>query len=154
MANPAPKPPDARRRRRDVSASQAAHRLPITGRQGAPPKSPVRLGAAGRRWWRWAWSTPQATTWNAGFIEPLAKRAQLEDQWVTALEGDADGDQRATDTAVRLLPLILRMDDAFGLTPTSAAKLHYAFVADEPVQDVPTSAGVTDIRNRLKGMRD
>jgi len=88
-------------------------------------------------------------------MEPLAKRAQLEDQWVTALEGDADGDQRATDTAVRLLPLILRMDDAFGLTPAAAAKLHYAFVADEPVPaDAASNTNVTDIRNRLKGMRD
>ena len=73
---------------------------------------------------------------------------------VEALEGDADGDQKATDTAVRILPLILRMDDAFGLTPAAAAKLHYAFVADEPAQEMPTSAGVTDIRNRLKNMRD
>jgi len=154
MGNPAPKPSDARRRRRDVSASQAAHRLPITGRQGTPPKAPVRLGTAGRRWWKWAWSTPQATTWNASFLEPLAKRAQLEDQWVTALEGDADGDQRATDTAVRLLPLILRMDDAFGLTPAAAAKLHYAFVDDEPAPPVESAGNVTNIRDRLKGMRD
>jgi hypothetical protein len=154
MGTPVPKPSDARRRRRDVSASQAAHRLPLTGRQGPPPKSPVRLGAAGRRWWRWAWSTPQAALWHDGFIEPLAKRAQLEDQWVAALDGDADGDSKATDTAVRLLPLILRMDDAFGLTPTAAAKLHYAFVDDEPPPAPDTAGNVTNIRDRLKGMRE
>lgn len=154
MPSPVPKPADARRKRRDVSASQAAHRLPLTGRLGSAPRCPVRLGAAGKRWWKWAWSTPQATQWNQGFMEPLARRAQLEDQWVKAIE-DEDGDSRATDTAVRLLPLILRLDESFGLTPTGAGKLHYAFVDEAPAEpDAPTPAGVTNIRDRLKGMRE
>ena len=154
MPSPVPKPADARRKRRDVAASQAAHRLPLTGRSGPAPKCPVRLGPAGRRWWLWAWSTPQATTWHDGFIEPLSRRAQLEDQWVAAIESE-DGDSRATDLAVRLLPLILRIDEAFGLTPTGATKLHYAFVDEPAPEATPESTGnVTNIRDRLKGMRE
>jgi hypothetical protein len=51
--------------------------------------------------------------------------------------------------------MMLRIDDAFGLTPVSAAKQHYVFV-DEPAPPVDTApdAKVTPIRPRLKGMRE
>lgn len=145
-----PKPADARRRRTDVSAAQAAHRLPVTGRSGAAPKAPVRLGSAGRRWWRWAWSTPQSAIWHSGYHETIAKRAELEDQWAALSEGIVPFD------APKLAALMLRYETELGLTPMAAAKLHYAFVDEpEPPKAVDDPKGnVTSMRDRLKGMRE
>ena len=102
---------------------------------------------AGQRWWRWAWTTPQATQWHRGFMEPLGRRAALEDEYAKA---DTSGDR------ARLLALMLRMDDNFGLSPAAAAKLHLTFVDEpEPPKLVAgTEAPVAPIRGRLKGMRD
>ena len=145
-----PKPADARRRRTDVSAAQAAHRLPVTGRSGVAPKAPSRLGPAGRRWWRWAWSTPQASVWHVGYHEAIFKRAELEDEWTRMHEAVVPFD------SPKLAALMLRYDTELGLTPITAAKLHYAFV-DEPkppkaVDD--DKSNVTSMRDRLKGMRE
>lgn len=144
MPSPVPKP-DARRKRHEIAAQQSSQRLPVTGRVGRPPSPPVALGDAGKRWWRWAWSTPQATTWHKGFLEPLGRRAQLEDDYEAADES----------IRVRLLGMMVRVDASFGLTPQSAAQQHYVFV-DEPqapkaVEDAPAPI---PIRPRLKGMRE
>ena len=145
MPSPVPKP-DARKQRHAV-AQHNATRLPVTGRVGRPPKSPVALGAEGARWWRWAWSTPQATQWNRGFMEPLGRRAALEDELATLT---------LTADRARIIAMMLRLDESFGLTPKAAAQLHLTFV-DEPQApkavegDAPA---VTPIRNRLKGMRE
>lgn len=145
MASPVPKPPDARQRRAAV-AGNPVRRLPASGRVGPIPKPPVPLGAEGRRWWRWAWKTPQAITWHTGTLETVVKRAQMEDRFA-----DAD----APPDMARITALILRLDDALGLSPTGAAKLHLTFVEDEPEVKVPEGAkNVTPIRNRLKGMRE
>lgn len=146
---PVPKPADARQRRRDV-AGNPVHRLPMSGRPGPAPKAPVELGPDGQRWWRWAWSTPQACGWHGGFTESLVKRAQLEDRFALTA---SDGDEQAI---ARVLALIYRFDDALGLTPAGAQKLHLTFVEDEPEPVVPDGAGpkVTPIRGRLKGMRE
>ena len=106
----------------------------------------MRLGAAGLTWWVWAWSTPQSATWHAGYLDALIKRAQLEDVWVMALDGEGDVD------VTKIMPLMLRLDESFGLTPKSAAQLHLSFVEPEP-EVAPSPEGVTDIRDRLKGMR-
>lgn len=53
--------------------------LPAAGREGRAPRCPYKLQAAGKAWWRWAWSLPQATQWDAGSHYQLARRAQLED---------------------------------------------------------------------------
>jgi hypothetical protein len=145
-----PKPADARRRRTDVSAAQAAHRLPVTGRPGAAPKAPSRLGPAGRRWWRWAWSTPQSNIWHNGYLETICKRAELEDTWANLSDGIVPFD------APKLASLMLRFDTELGLTPMAAAKLHYAFVDEpEPPKAVPDDkSNVTSMRDRLKGMRE
>jgi hypothetical protein len=146
MGSPVPKP-DARRQRKVIADRRSASRVPVTGRSGRPPNCPLDLGDAGRRWWRWAWSTPQACAWNKGFLEPLARRAALED----AL--DACGSNPA-DIA-KLVPIMVRIDTAFGLTPLAAAQQHLQFVDDEPAPAKATAEGnVTPIRSRLKGMRE
>jgi hypothetical protein len=101
------------------------------------------------RWWRWAWTTPQATKWHKGFTEALARRASLEDEYAKALKSpDVSG-------APRLLAYMFKYDETFGLTPLAAAKQHIVFV-DEPVEPkaVGKDATVTPMRNRLKSMRD
>lgn len=150
MSNALPKPTsDARSRRKDVTG-QGVHRLPVQGRIGRPPAPPFPLGPAGRRWWKWVWASPQAILFHKGFHEPLARRASMEDLYNEALgHGDAT-------EAPRLLALMMRLDDAFGLTPAGAAKQHMVFV-DEPTKPEPVKgpgASVTPMRNRLKGMRD
>lgn len=143
-----PKPNDARQRRKEV-AGQADRRLPVSGRQGPIPKPPVPLGVDGRRWWRWAWKTPQACMWHAGYTESVIKRAQLEDQFAGASKNE-----NVTDLS-RISALILRLDDALGLTPAGAAKLHLVFIEPEPDPVVTGDAkNVTPIRGRLKGMRE
>ena len=142
--------PDARKQRHAVADNQSSYRVPVSGRLGRPPKAPFILGPAGERWWRWAWSTPQATKWHKGFHEPLARRASLEDEYGASV---ADGDRQS---ASRLLAAMYRMDDSFGLTPMGAAKQHIVFVDDEPAPKAGNGAAgnVTPIRNRLKGMRE
>jgi hypothetical protein len=148
MGSPVPKP-DGRRQRKVIAEHRSASRVPVSGRVGRPPNCPIELGDAGRRWWRWAWTTPQATRWNKGFLEPLARRAALEDTLAACRDN-------ATDVA-KLLPIMVRIDTAFGLTPLSAAQQHLQFVDDEPT---PAKGGngadgnVTPIRSRLKGMRE
>lgn len=145
MPSPIPKP-DARRQRHEIKAAQSSQRLPVTGRVGRPPSCPVALGEAGTRWWRWAWTTPQATAWNKGYMEPLARRASLEDDYAK-LDLPAD--------RARLLATMVRLDESFGLTPKAAAMQHLVFTDDEPqpLKSV-TDAPVTPMRPRLKGMRD
>jgi hypothetical protein len=126
--------PAGRTRRAHVPPAAAARRIPRTGRADVPPV-PIKLGEAGKRWWRWAWMTPQAITWHDGYTQTLARRARLEDMWTET------GDER-------LLAAMARLDDAFGLTPRAAAQLHLEF-EDEPEID-ETPPDVTDIRSRLK----
>lgn len=147
MSSPVPKPADAKRRRNVTPSALADRKLSLTGRSGNAPRCPVRLGRAGSRWWRWAWSTPQAATWHAGFVEALAKRAEFEDLWSAA---QADGD---IDGAVKVHGHMAKLDAAFGLTPASAMGMHMSFEAApaEPAPDA-TPAGVTDIRDRIKGL--
>lgn len=154
MPSPVPKP-DARRQRQRIAAEQSANRLPLTGRTGRPPNAPVTLGEAGQRWWRWAWSTPQATMWNKGNLEPLARRASLEDDYESAKDTEHAHSDRA-----RLLGIMLRLDNDFGFTPAGAAKQHFVFVDDpQPLKAVagngsgPDKKNVTPMRNRLKGTR-
>ena len=147
-ATSAPKP-DARRQREAIARAQSANRVPVAGRLGRPPNPPIELGEDGRRWWKWAWSTPQACKWHKGFHESLARRASLEDEYAKATSSPD------LSAAPRLLAFMIRLDDAFGLTPLGAAKQHIVFVDEEPAAKPDKAPGtVTPIRNRLKGMRD
>lgn len=141
-SSPVPKAPGTRRRRNFQPAAKADRQLPVAGRDGLAPDPPIALGVNGKRWWDWAWSTPQATTWtHDGFTEALAKRAELEDIWSAGLED-----------RTKLLPAMMKLDEQFGLTPRSAAQLHLFFedAPDEPTGDLPDD--VTDIRDRLRGL--
>lgn len=141
-----PKPAAQRRRRNTVPASRAERRLPASGRDGLAPHPPVPLGAAGMRWWGWAWSTPQATMWmHDGFTETLVKRAELEDLWES-------GAVNPMVDPLKILAQMSRLDAEFGLTPRSAAQLHLSFEEPELPEDETPAAPVTDIRDRLKGL--
>lgn len=136
-----PKSEAFRRRRNAIPSSKSERRLPLEGRPGLAPDPPAPLGVAGFRWWSWAWSTPQATTWtHSGFTEALLKRAQLEDHWAGSEPWEH----------LKLVPLMSRLDEQFGLTPRSAAQLHLAF--DELPEPEAPLAPVADVRDRLKGL--
>lgn len=144
MASPVPKP-GAERRRRNAHTPHD-RKLPVAGRPGPAPRPPVRLGKAGTRWWKWAWSTPQATTWGTAFTEALVKRAELEDLWA-----GAKSDDEVFLDVTKIVPLMTRLDESFGLTPRSAAAMHLTF-EDAPAApaDAEPPPGVTDIRDRIR----
>lgn len=145
MASPVPKP-DARKQRHAIAEASSSNRVPTVGRSGRPPNSPLPLGDAGKRWWRWAWSTPQACRWHKGFLEPLARRAALEDELARLVDHP---DEAAMP---RILALALRLDDRFGLTPMAAAQQHIVFVDTEPEPSGGNGAddNVTPLRKRFK----
>jgi hypothetical protein len=63
---------------RDLEAGQdSAKGVPTMVKR---PRCPYSLAAAGRSWWRWAWSTDQARRWDASALYTVARRAQLEDE--------------------------------------------------------------------------
>lgn len=120
------------------------------------PKLPsfVTLGKAGRAWWRWAWSTPQAAAWAAGHEGVVGRRASLEDDLAAldAVEGlDFDGlfgekapevrqaVQRVSAMATGRLQVMKEMrelDDRLGLTPKAMAQLRWTIKGS----DVPVGA--------------
>lgn len=148
MARALPKP-DARAQRTAAAENSVAVRVPVTGRVGRPPSCPLPLGEAGQRWWKWAWSTPQATRWHKGFMEPLARRASIEDAYEACSRAINPDLERA-----RLLPIMLRMDSAFGLTPDAAAAQHIVFVDEPQAPKAVDDGSVTPLRPRLKGLRE
>ena len=99
--------PDAHHSRRNAPTIPTTN-LPAGGRAGPAPRIPkgTALGAAGRAWWRWAWSTPQAAAWDAGSFQVVLRRARLEDAVVLLEHFDlgeppADPDELAPPVAVR-----------------------------------------------------
>ena len=70
--------PSANARRRNAPTIPT-NELPAEGRKGPVPKCPYELGAAGDRWWKWAWKLPQAAKWDDGALYVVARRALLED---------------------------------------------------------------------------
>lgn len=146
---PAPGPlPNPRRRRRNAPTIPTTD-LPAGGRQGPAPKVPKHypLGEAGRAWWKWAWSTPQAAAWDPGDLYSLARRAQLEDQLATlAAANDIEWDLTAVlqlSTFCRqvvgaestIKREMLELDDRFGLTAKAREQLRWKIVADEIEDD-------------------
>lgn len=117
--------PDPQRRRRNAPTIQTTT-LPAGGREGAAPRAPAgrKLGKAGRAWWKWAWSTPQATQW-AGALYVVATRAQLEDALAAVQPDDARG-------LVAALKVITELDEQLGLGPKALAQLRWTIVPDAP----------------------
>lgn len=151
--------PAASRRRRNVPAVPAT-KLPVSGRKGRPPKPPYELRDAGRAWWRWAWTLPQALAWDSGALYALGRRAQLEDSLAVLDYFDPDsledffsglslGDDQAVRDAMRDLGDVIgrlkslaggrlgivkemrELDKRFGLDPKALAENRWEIVADE-----------------------
>ena len=152
---PGPLPNPQRRRRNAPTIPTTA--LPAAGREGRPPRVPpgVRLGKAGRAWWRWARKTPQADAWASGHEGVVHRRASLEDD-LAALEtvhgidlGEVLGDDHVgralREVVVRLAGLatgrlqILKemreLDDRLGLTPKAMAALRWTVGEPETKPD-------------------
>lgn len=150
---PLPEPGSRRRNAPTIPTTE----LPAEGFRGPPPRCPYRLSTAGRRWWRWAWSLPQAAAWSQGAVVALARRAQLEDDLAAIelvddvdlaelLQVDLD-DRRATREAIRNVEFALgrlkalaggrlavmkemrELDRRFGLDPKALAELRWTIVA-------------------------
>lgn len=128
--------PDPNHRHRNVSVIPTTS-LPANGRSGAPPRSPYALGAAGKRWWKWAWTTPQACAWDAGSVYAVARRAQLEDDLA---------DER---TAPRLRES-RELEDRLGLTPKGLAALRWKIIPPDPT---PAVAGTDDLSRKRESRR-
>lgn len=168
--------PDGNARRRNAPTIPTTS-LPAGGRKGRAPKVPggYQLAKAGRDWWKWAWSTPQACAWDAGALYVIARRAQLEDELATldTVEGidltelaAAASDQLA-DLVNEVLRLLQRrasgtttvmremreLDDRLGLSPKGMAALRWKIVADDaaktkPAADSPPPSNVRRLRPR------
>jgi hypothetical protein len=157
MPGPLPNPQSRRRNAPTIPTTQ----LPREGRQGAPPEPPYELGAAGAKWWLWAWGLPQATAWDDGALYGLARRAQLEDDVRTldeaegfVLEDFMDVSEEDRDVAKRLEALMRRLkalaggrvsvmremrelDNRFGLNAKAMADLRWS-IADDHTAPAPT----------------
>lgn len=118
MPGPAPKSPDARRRRNAPLANTV--RLPAEGRQGDPPAWPLSdpSPAAAARWER-LWATPQAAAWERlGWFDVVARYVQVlifAEQTMTAT----------------LLGEVRQLEDRLGLSPMAMLRLRWEVVADE-----------------------
>lgn len=149
--------PNPNRRRRNAPTIPTTE-LPVSGRGKPAPAPPdaSELDEAGRAWWLWAWSTPQASGWSDGDLFMLARRASLEDDMRTigAVEGldlldalDAESESKFRVMIGRLAALaggrlglfreMRELDDRLGLTPKGLANLRWTIVDDtEPVAEV------------------
>lgn len=123
MPGPLPKP--AGQRRRSNPATIPTTNLPCRGRTGPTPRSPIKLGAAGTAWWKWAWKTPQAAAWDVGNANFIARRANLEDKVAS--------DDLKMELAV--LREMRERDDRLGLTPKGRLALRWSIVDDTPASD-------------------
>ncbi|RDG37952.1 hypothetical protein [Streptomyces corynorhini] len=174
---PGPLPSEDRRRRNAPTIPTT--KLPVSGRTEPAPRVPawVKLGKAGRAWWKWAWATPQACAWAPGHESMLARRAALEDDLAalatvdsldaTELLSALDDDEFRTvrDLVGRLAALatgrlaifreMRELDDRLGLTPKGMAALRWTIVPDPVQQDAGAGAdGVTDLTSRRRKLTD
>ena len=122
MPGPLPTGEASRRHPPTIPTTQ----LPASGRKGPAPVSPRKLGPAGRRWWKQAWSTPQAAGWSIGDLPFIARRAALEDE---------------PDLNPTWHRVMTDMDDRLGLTPKGLAALRWKIVADEEPVKAANSGG-------------
>lgn len=179
MAGPLP---DANRRRRNAPTIPTTN-LPASGRKGKPPRLPsfAHLGKAGRAWWRWAWSTPQAAAWAAGHEAAVARRASLEDDLDALAFVGLDLDRLPAESEIELavylehvkyviqklkalagsrlavLREMRELDDRLGLTPKAMAALRWAIVDDEPTAETEEAGDaqvsrLEDRRRRLSSV--
>jgi hypothetical protein len=156
MSGPLPKPNKRRRNAPTIPTTE----LPASGRKGRAQKVPeaYSLRKAGRKWWKWAWATPQATAWDKGALYVVARRAQLEDDLATQdspfestdfadlLGRDEDEVTRELEFIVGRLagiaggrnPILREMrelDKVLGLTPKAMAELRWSIVDDSEKEE-------------------
>lgn len=158
-----PGPAPAAQRRRRNAPTIPTTQLPASGRSADAPDVPVGydLAVAGRAWWSWAWSTPQAAAWNDGDAYVAVRRASLEDDLATLerVDGlDVDGVLRAESMAdvrfivgriaslatgrVALMREMRELDDRLGLTPKAMTALRWTIV-DDGVEKPKGKTGAT-----------
>lgn len=174
---PGPLPAENRRRRNAPAIPTT--KLPVSGRTEPAPRVPswTRLGKAGRAWWRWAWSTPQACAWAPGHEGMVARRASLEDDLaaLATVEGldavellqalDPDAFSTVRDLVGRLAALasgrlavareMRELDDRLGLTPKGMAALRWTVVEDPAGASTgPLPEGVGDLTSKRRQISD
>lgn len=166
--------PDATARRRNPPTIPTTS-LPAGGRKGRPPSPPtgVELRKAGKAWWRWAWTTPQAASWDTGSRYTVARRAELEDD--LAILDRFDPDDLASilgmpeDEAVEQLSFIIgrlkamaggrlailremrELDKTLGLNPKALADLRWKIIDETEAQRAaPVGATASSPRRSAK----
>jgi hypothetical protein len=123
--------PNARRRNAPTIPTTV---LPAGGRKGPAPRVPAtyKLMTAGKAWWRWAWSLPQAAAWDTGSHYALARRAQLEDTLAALAVDDARG-------RLSILKEMRELDRRFGLDPKALAELRWTIAEEAPAEQKQTA---------------
>lgn len=165
MAGPLPTPNPRRRNAPTIPTTN----LPVSGRSAPAPKVPswVTLGRAGKAWWRWAWSIPQACAWSDGDVSTVARRAMLEDdlaaldevEGLDLIEVAEASDLSSAKAIVRsiaslatgrlqMMKHMADLDDRLGLSPKAMAALRWKIVDDsEPeVVSKPDGSNVRRLR--------
>lgn len=148
-----PAKPPGQRLRRNVPVIPD-QRLPATGRRGRAPDPPFPLRAGGQRWWKWVWATPQATQFNKGHLDGLARRADLEDD-LEPPAGDISPEMAGAlvDRRLKIVAQMSTFDDRFGLSPYGAARLHWWIEKDDSAKlaSVP-AVGDLSAKQRAKDL--
>lgn len=156
----------------DPNARQTGHRvIPTTtlnasGPSSIPPEVPpwVVLRESGRKWWDWAWTTPQACAWgtNVGMEDVVARRASMVDdldalEWAHSdvvemaelLDLLEQGEtikwlfQRLVSMTTGRLAVqkaMTELDNLLGLTPKGMAALRWVVVDDAAGHDEADAA--------------
>lgn len=170
MAGRGPLPnPNARRRNAPTIPTTT---LPAGGRAAPAPDVPdaYPLGEAGRAFWDWAWTTPQAASWDDGATYTVARRASLEDDLATLEHPDfavdlvdlLSIDEEAARTVafaigrlkamaggrVGVMREIRELDKTLGMNPKALADLRWSIVPDSKpaVAAVPDDEAASNVR--------
>jgi hypothetical protein len=177
MAGPRGPLPNPEHRHRNAPTIPTT-KLPAAGREGPTPRLPrwVRLDKAGKAWWKWAWSTPQAAGWSSGDVALVARRATLEDDLIALEELDGRLDlaellgiedqremvshlewiistlKRLASGKIAVLKEMRECDDRLGLNPKASAALRWSITAPPPGGETtsPVPPGVTDLEDRRR----
>ena len=171
-----PLPNPSRRRRNEPTIPTT--NLPAAGRRGRLPRIPpgLPLDKAGRAWWKWAWSTPQAAGWAHGHEPTVARRASLEDdlfalgevrgvldlaevlgiderrELVQHLDWTLAALKRLAGGKLAIFKEMRELEDRLGLSPKAMAALRWSVVGESPdvasPQDMPANVSPLDERRR------
>jgi hypothetical protein len=169
MPGPLPNPQSRRRNAPTIPTTS----LPAAGREGKPPAAPYKLGRAGRKWWAWAWSTPQATVWDPGSLYVVGRRAVLEDElaalaetekidfvallelsdrkdMVERLDGLLSRLVSRASGSTTLMREMRELDNRLGLNPKAMADLRWSI--EESDEQAPASTSSESPSRRLRAV--